>query len=483
MALVLDISRDYPVHFIGIGGIGMSGIALTLLHRGYNVTGSDLSSSPITARLRGAGAQVYRGHRASNVRDKATVVYSSAVANDNPEICQARALGLPILKRAEVLAWLMKDKLSIAVAGTHGKTTTTSLVALMARHAGYDPSAIVGGVVDAFRGNVLCGTGPHFVAEVDESDGSLVNFHPSCSIITNIEGEHFAHYRDLQGIMNVFGAFVKNTLRNGELIYNLDDPNLSRLVQSYSGEVLSYSVRQRAGIFAENIVLEDFGSTFDVFYGRRSLGRMELSIPGIHNVSNSLGAIAAAMKMGIPFETAKEAVRKYRGVRRRFEVKGVVDDVLVIEDYAHHPTEVVATLRSARQIANGGRLVAVFQPHRYSRTKYLHKRFSDAFASVDKLVLTDVYSANEPPMEGVDGTTILRSVLEWGQDNVEYLPDLRDIPDFLSKIVRSGDVVVVMGAGNISIVADELVRKLRKRKGQPALVPAGELMAVATVGR
>jgi len=469
------ISRDHPVHFIAIGGIGMSGIALTLLHRGYRVTGSDLRTSSLMARLEEAGAQVYRGHRASNVPKGATVVYSSAVGNDNPEMVEARAMGLPIFRRAEALAWLMNDKISIAVAGTHGKTTTTSLVAVMLREAGNDPSVIVGGVVDIFGGNVLCGDGPHFVAEADESDGSLVNFYPRYSIITNIEEEHFGFYHDLQEILDTFGTFIENTFRNGKLVYNLDDPNLCRLVRNGEGQVLSYSVRQPADICAENIVLRDFGSAFDVVYRARTLGRMELSIPGIHNVSNSLGAVAVAMQVGVPFETAREAVRSYRGVRRRFDVRGVVDDILVVDDYAHHPTEVRATLQSARLIANGGRLVGVFQPHRYSRTKYLHKRFSDAFASADRLILTDVYGANESAIEGVDGTTILRSVLESGQENVEYFPDLRDIPDSLSETLLPGDVVVVMGAGNISMIAEELVQKLRERR-EP-------LLAVTSDGR
>jgi len=463
MTVVRDISKDSTVHFIGIGGIGMSGIALTFLHRGYAVTGSDLKASSMTARLADAGAQVYEGHRASNVPRKATVVYSSAVGDDNPEMVEAHALGLPIIKRAEALAWLMRDKVSIAIAGTHGKTTTTTLVSLMVRRAGLAPSAVIGGVVDAFGGNVLCGEGPHFVAEADESDGSLVNFHPSYSIVTNIEEEHFGFYHDLKGILDIFGTFIQNTLRNGQLIFNLDDPNLSSLVRDCRGEVFSYSVNQPADIFAQNILLEGFGSSFEVFYQSKRLGRMELSIPGIHNVSNSLGAIAVATKIGIPFETIQDAVIGFTGVRRRLEVKGVVDDILVIDDYAHHPTEVMATLRSARQIANGGRLVAVFQPHRYTRTKHLHRRFSNAFASADIVVLTDVYAANEPPIEGIDGTTILRSVLESGQENVEYFPDMREIPDFLSETVRPHDVVVVMGAGDITVLANRLLQRLTER--------------------
>ena len=468
MTLMPDMSRNCPVHFIGIGGIGMSGIALTLLHRRYRVTGSDLRKSPITARLEEAGARVWQGHRASNLPENAVVVYSSAVGEDNPEMAEARARKLPILKRAEVLAWLMRDKISIAVAGTHGKTTTTSLVGIMLREAGYDPSVIVGGVVDAFGGNVLCGKGPHLVAEADESDGSLVHFHPCYSLITNIEEEHFGFYHDLGEILATFAAFIQNTLRGGKLIYNLDDPNLCRLVQGVENEILSYSVQGAADIFAENIAFREWGSRFDV-YGRSGLlGEMELSIPGMHNVSNSLGAIAVAMETGIPFEAVREAVKSYRGVRRRFEVKGVVDDILVIDDYAHHPTEVMATLRSARQVANGGRVVGVFQPHRYTRTKHLHERFSRAFASVDRLILTDVYGANEPVIEGIDGTTVLRSVLESGQENVEYVADVRGIADVLLETVRAGDMVIVMGAGDVTAVGEQLVQKLTQRRDQNA---------------
>jgi len=470
MTVVSDIPKDQPVHFIGIGGIGMSGIALTFLHRGYRVTGSDLKTSPITDRLVAAGAEVYQGHRASNVPENATVIYSSAVKEENPELAKARALGLPIIKRAEALAWLMRDEISIAVAGTHGKTTTTSLMALILHHAGLDPSAIVGGIVDRFGGNVLCGDGPHFVAEADESDGSLVNFYPAYSIITNIEEEHFGFYSNLQQIVGTFGRFVRNTFRNGKLIYNLDDPNVCILVRKYRGAALSYSISQAADIFADNISLHGFGSTFDVFYEGTPLGTMELSIPGIHNVSNSLAAIAIAMEVGIPFETVREAVAGYGGVRRRFEVKGLIDNILVIDDYAHHPTEVIATLRSGREVANGGRLVGVFQPHRYTRTKYLHQKFSKAFTSVDRLILTDIYSANEPVIKGIDGRTIMRSVVGSGQENVEYFPDLHEIPDYLSETVAPGDVVITMGAGNISIVADELVRRLKERSNQVAAV-------------
>ncbi len=474
MRLTDKIQRDRPVHFIAIGGIGMSGIAFTLLHRGYRVSGSDLTSSGITARLAEAGATVYRGHSASHVPREAIVVYSSAVRDDNPEMVQARAWGLPAFRRAQMLAWLMEDKDSVAVAGTHGKTTTTSLLTLMFRQGGYDPSAVVGGVVDALGGNTLCGDGPHFVAEADESDGSLVLFHPRYSVITNVEEEHFGYYRDLQGILDTFGTFIQNTLRNGTLAYNLDDPHLSRLVQDYEGHKLSYSMNQPADVFADEIVLESFGSSFNVHYGGELLGRMKLAIPGLHNVSNSLGALAIAREAGVPFEAAREAVQTYRGVRRRFEVKGIVNDVLVVDDYAHHPTEVRATLLSARHIANGGRLVGVFQPHRYTRTKHLHGRFSNAFASVDRLILTDIYGANEPAIEGVDGTTILQGVLETGQENVEYFPDWKDIPEALSETVHAGDVVVIMGAGNISNVADMLVQRLRERNEQ--------LLAVASHG-
>ncbi|MDP2898471.1 MAG: UDP-N-acetylmuramate--L-alanine ligase [bacterium] len=474
MPVVSNISKEFPVHFIGIGGIGMSGIAFTFLNRGYSVSGSDLKCTSITHRLEEAGATFYEGHCESNVPDRATVVYSSAVTDDNPEMRRARFAGLPIVHRAEALAWLMRDKAAIAIAGTHGKTTTTSLIALILQHAGLDPSAIVGGVVDAFQGNVLCGEGPYFVAEADESDGSFVNFHPFYSIITNIEEEHIGFYHDLQEIEDTFGRFIENIVPDGKLVYNLDERNVGHLADTCDAGLISYSICQPADFFADDISLNGFGSTFSVFHEGKLLGTMRLSIPGIHNVSNCLAVIAVATDIGIPFETIKEAICSFLGVRRRFEVKGQVDDILVIDDYAHHPTEVMATLRSARHVANGGRLFGVFQPHRYSRTKHLHHRFSSAFTSVDRLILTDIYGANEPLIEGIDGTTILRSVLESGQNNVEYFPDLHDIPTFLSEILRPGDVVITMGAGNITTVADELVRKLRERNTQLVTVASNE---------
>lgn len=472
MPVVSNISRDFPVHFIGIGGIGMSGIAFTFLNCGYKVTGSDLKRTSITDRLEEAGATFYNGHRGSNVPGGATVVYSSAVTEDNPEMLRARAAELPIVHRAEALAYLMRDKTAIAVAGTHGKTTTTSLTALILHHAGLDPSAIVGGVVDPFGGNVLCGKGPHFVAEADESDGSFVNFDPFYSIITNIEEEHIGFYHNLQEIEDTFGRFIKNIVPGGKLVYNLDEPNVAHLADASRAHPISYSICQPADFFASDIAFNGLGSAFTVFHQDRLLGTMRLSIPGIHNVSNSLAAIAVATDIGVPFETIQEAIGSYRGVRRRFEVKGQVDEILVIDDYAHHPTEVMATLQSARHVANGGRLFGVFQPHRYSRTKHLHHRFSSAFTSVDRLILTDIYAANEPLIEGIDGTTILRSVMETGQNNVEYFPDLHDIATFLSTILRPGDVVVTMGAGNITTVADELLQKLRERNTRLAEVAA-----------
>jgi UDP-N-acetylmuramate--alanine ligase len=474
MPVVSNISKEVPVHFIGIGGIGMSGIAYTFLDCGYLVTGSDLKRTGITDRLEEAGATFHEGHRESNVPKGATVVYSSAVTDDNPEMLRARAAGLPIVHRAEALAYLMRDKAAIAVAGTHGKTTTTSLIALILRHAGLDPSAIVGGVVDPFGGNVLCGKGSHFVAEADESDGSFVNFHPSYSIITNIEEEHIGFYHNLQEIEDTFGRFIENIVPGGKLVYNLDERNVADLADTSHAHPISYSIRQPADFLACDISLNGFGSAFKVFHQDKFLGTMRLSIPGIHNVSNSLAAIAVATDIGIPFETIQEAFVSYQGVRRRFEVKGQVDEILVIDDYAHHPTEVMATLRSARHVANGGRLFGVFQPHRYSRTKHLQERFSGAFTSVDRLILTDIYGANEPVIEGIDGTTILRSVIETGQNNVEYFPDLHDIPTFLSAILRPGDVVITMGAGNITTVADELVRRLRERNPQLAEVATHE---------
>ncbi len=455
------MTKNNPVHFIGIGGIGMSGIADILLEQGYKVSGSDLVENNLISRLRNKGATIFKGHSSKNIVGYPIVVYSSAIDKDNPEILEARKKRLMVLKRAQMLCKVMKGKTIITVAGTHGKTTTTSLVALMLKNASFDPSAIIGGEVELLNGNTMHGAGKHFITEADESDGSLIYLRPNYSIITNIEEEHFGFFKNLEAILNLFKRFIRNTHHYGKIYYNADDQNLNQLFQYYSNSKTAYSIENSADICARNISLKSFGSKFQVVYKEKFLGEIELKLPGLHNISNSLGPIALASDLDIPFQTIKQALQNYRGVNRRFQIKADINNILIIDDYAHHPTEIKATLDSARNIGKHRRIIGIFQPHRYSRTKYFREHFSNAFRALDQLILTDIYSAYEKPIAGIDGKTILERVVHSGQENVEYFPNLEEIPDYLIHKIQPGDIVVTMGAGNIHIVAEKLAQKLK----------------------
>ncbi len=450
-------------HLIGIGGIGMSGLARMLLHRGCFVTGSDISENVQTGGLARLGAKVHIGHSRENIAGTPTIVYSSAISDDNPEMAEARKRDLHVIRRAELLAQFFNAKKGIAVSGTHGKTTTTALIALVLTEAGLRPDAFIGGEVEELGGNLVCGDGEYAVAEADESDGSLLQLNPCYSIVTNIDGEHFSYFNSIDEIVELFRKFISQTALTGCVYLNIDNEYLDEIHAEYRGNKVSCSVRGEADICARDIRMRSFGSEYDVVYRGRLLGAMELNIPGLHNVSNSLGPIALAADLGIDFGTIRKALSGFHGVARRFEVKGEVDRVLIIDDYAHHPTEIMATADSAKTISGQKRIIGVFQPHRFSRTKHFQDRFSEAFDDFDELVLTDIYSATEKPIEGIDGRTILSRVLERGRKNVEYFEDLHDIPDYLSERLRPGDVVVTMGAGNINIVAEKLVEKLKEK--------------------
>ncbi len=451
-------------HFVGIGGIGMSAIAQILLRRGWRVSGTDARESAMLEKLGHAGAEIAIGHHARHLVGQPIVVYSSAVSYDNPERLAARKRGLTQIHRAEMLARAMDDSTAIVISGTHGKTTTTAMTALIFAEAGLDPTAVVGGEVDGLDGNVRCGGGSHFIAEGDESDGSLVQLPARYAILTNIEEDHLGYFQDLDQIVELFRTFARSLPPDGILYYCLEDEALRSVAQSAPCRTVGFGFSDDAEVAARDMRSEGFGSSYELIVEGHNLGTIHLKVPGRHNVLNSLAPIALGLECGVPLEKARHALKQFHGVRRRFEVVGHVDDVLVIDDYAHHPSEIRATLASARSIDPSRRILGVFQPHRYSRTLHLHEHFSDAFEDCDELLLTDIYSAFEEPLAGVDGTMIFEAVKKHGRPPARYFETMEALADELAAAVRPGDLVVTMGAGDIHTVATQLVTTLREKQ-------------------
>lgn len=444
------MGRIRNIHMVGIGGIGMSSIAEVLLARGHRVTGSDLHKSEVTDHLEILGAVVYEGHAASNVQEADVVVYSSAVhADENPETVEAQRLHIPIIKRSEMLGELMRMKFGIGVAGTHGKTTTTTMVGLVAQEAGFDPTIIVGGKVAVFGSNAVSGEGDVIVIEADEYDRTFLKLTPALALITNIEAEHLDIYEDLDDIKEAFTLFANKVPFFGAAIICLDDPNLRAILGDIHRRVLTFGTSRQAEVRAENIEQVGASTHFDVFRGNEKLGGAMLDAPGMHNVLNALGAVAIGLELQVPFETIVRGLAAYSGVDRRFQIRGEAGGVIVVDDYAHHPTEVIATLDAATAGWPERRIVAVFQPHLYSRTADLAADFARAFVNADVLVLLDIYGAREKPIEGVDGMTLVDLARRYGHRAVHYVPQKTDLPAFLLDLVESGDLVITMGAGDI----------------------------------
>ncbi|MBN1917163.1 MAG: UDP-N-acetylmuramate--L-alanine ligase [Verrucomicrobia bacterium] len=451
-------------HFIGIGGIGMSAIAQVLLRRGWRVSGTDAREGAMIDKLKRLGAEVAIGHHPRHLVGRPVVVYSSAISYDNPERLAARSRGLTQVRRATMLARAMEGSTGIVISGTHGKTTTTAMAALIFTEAGLDPTVVIGGELEALGGNARGGGGPHFIAEGDESDGSLVELQTKYGILTNIEEEHIGYFQDLDEIVEVFRTFVSRIPTDGLLYYAAEDRVLPRAVQGAACRTVGYGFGENAEIRASDVRPEGFGSSFELEVEKHNLGTIHLRVPGRHNVLNSLGPIALALECGASLDKIRAALQQFRGVARRFEVVGQIDDILVVDDYAHHPSEIRATLACARGIDPSRRVLGVFQPHRYSRTLHLHEHFSDAFEDCDELLLTDIYSAFEEPLAGVDGTMIRDAVVRHGRPPVRYFDTLQALGDALLDTVRPGDLVVTMGAGDIHTIATGLVEKLREKQ-------------------
>lgn len=455
------LSDKKNIHFVGIGGIGMSGIAKVLLEMGYKVSGSDLELNSLTSKIESIGGRVFKGHRPSNIsKDTSVLVYSSAVSRDNPEMEEARRRKIKIAHRAEVLAELFNKKKGIAITGTHGKTTTTSLASVMLESARLDPTVIIGGEVDQFEGNAGLGKGEYLVAEADESDSSFIHMKPFYAVITNIEMEHIDHYKSLGDIISSCRSFIGNLKKGGMVFYNRDDANCRAALKDFDGKSSSFGFSADADIYPVDIKMDGFKTKFKCIYKGSSLGEVELNIPGTHNVLNALAVILVGLNMGLKFKEMSRGIKGFRGAKRRFQLRARKDDIMLIDDYAHHPTEIRAVLDTCRNWKKK-RLVAIFQPHRYTRTKALADDFGRCFSGVDRLILTDIYAANEDAIKGVSVRNIYDRVRAGGLDDVMVLKK-EDIPDFVMKSKRRGDMIVVMGAGNIKDVADELAKRFNE---------------------
>ena len=445
------------IYFMGIGGIGMSGIAEILLDFGYRVSGSDIKVSNVTERLQKKGAEIYIGQRAENITaDIDYAVRSTAIRETNEEYMRVKELGLPVLHRSQMLAKLMEEKKAICVAGAHGKTTTSSMISLAMELAGKDPTIVVGGEIAQIGSNAKSGNGDYLVAEADESDGSFLNLHPWMTVITNVEEDHLDHYQDLDAIRNAFIDFVKLPGESGVAVLNYDCPETRQLAQYAAGKVVSYGVADDAQVRGANVRQEQGESLVDVYQHGQLLGTLRLHVPGMHNISNALAAVAAGLEIGMTFDELAAGLKEFGGARRRFQLLGVVQNIQIIDDYAHHPTEVAATIEAAKGV-HDGRVVAVFQPHRYSRTKFLAGKFAEAFDAADEVVLTDVYAAGEDLSEGAESDIIAQHM-----QRPAHLVVREQLNKFLQGFVKPGDMVLMMGAGNIWQNSIQLVEDLKQ---------------------
>lgn len=457
--------KPQHLHFIGIGGIGMSGIAEVLLTLGYQVSGSDLRLSPATDRLEAAGATVFEGHEARYVEGAKAVVVSSAVDSQNPELVEARRLGIPIIRRGEMLAELMRLKYGIAIAGSHGKTTVTSLTATILSHGNLDPTVVVGGRVKTLGGsNARVGASDFLLVESDESDGSFLQLAPIIAVVTNIDREHLDHYPTLDDIREAFLQFVNKTPFYGAVILCLDDENIQSILPNVKRRTITYGFNPQADLVISDASPDNFGSVFELARRGAPLGQFRVAAPGRHNVLNATAALAVALELEMPLETIREGLAQFSGVDRRMQIRGEEKGIVAMDDYGHHPTEIKATLEAARE---GGyqRILVLFQPHRYSRTQHLLEEFAKAFHQADQVYVTDIYAASEKPIEGVTAKALVERMREFGHRSVTHVGSLEGGVAELAKNAEPGDLVLTLGAGSVWKAADDLLARLRERSG------------------
>ncbi|MEW6448393.1 MAG: UDP-N-acetylmuramate--L-alanine ligase [Bacillota bacterium] len=448
------------VHFIGIGGVGMSGLAILLLSRGHQVTGSDLKTSAITERLQAKGARIYRGHAQEHLGEAELVVYSSAIQPENPEVMAARERGIPVIRRGELLAEVMRDYTGIAIAGAHGKTTTTAMVAAVLLAGGLDPTVLVGGEWPAIGGNFRLGGSRYFVTEADESDATFLLLSPEVAVVTNVENDHLDYYGSVETLVEAFREFISRNQPGRVAVLCYDDPQLREIIREIKTPFITYGKSPEANYSLQDISLKGAASAATLYYLGEPLGRLELPIPGIHNLLNAACAVAVGCHFGVPFSKAAKALSSFHGVGRRFELLGKARGVCVVDDYAHHPTEIIATIRAARQL-NPKRILAVFQPHRYTRTAILYREFGKAFSGADVVAIGEIYSAGEKPIPGVTAELIRKAVARHDGREVLRLP-AEDGAVFLKGLIRPGDIVLTLGAGDIYKVGAELLRLLEE---------------------
>jgi UDP-N-acetylmuramate--alanine ligase len=451
---------NYHIHFVGIGGIGMSGIAELLLNLGYTISGSDLKLSHITQRLEKKGAKIFQGHSKGQITDANVIVTSSAIALENPEVVQARQMGIPIIPRAEMLAELMRIKYSIAISGAHGKTSTTSMISQILNKAGLDPTVIIGGLLQGLDTNALHGSGDFIVAEADESDGSFLKYSPAIAVVTNIDLEHLDFYKDIEDIKDNFVQFINSVPFYGLAILCLDNEHIQDILPRIHVRHTTFGTTAQSDFQARDISFQYSKSQFSVFHWDTCLGEINLNIAGQHNISNALAGITTALELKIPFAKIKEALEEMQGVKRRLEIKGEKKGIMIMDDYGHHPTEIMATLTAVRESYKDRRIIVVFQPHRYTRTQALFDEFTRSFYQSDILIVLPIYAASEVPIPGVDSKLVCEGIKAHGHKDVSFAPDFTQALSMITHKVRKGDLVLTLGAGDIYTLGEKLVEIL-----------------------
>lgn len=453
--------RIKNIHFVGIGGIGMSGIAEVLINLGYSVSGSDVKMSSTISRLKEMGASISIGHRAENVSNKDVVVYSSIIKKDNPELIQAYSLGIPIIPRAEMLAELMRMKYGIIVAGSHGKTTTTSLISSVLHYSGLDPTIVVGGKLRTLGTNAYLGKGEFMVVEADESDGSFLKLSPIIAVVTNIDNEHMDYYKDENNLNRAFRDFINKIPFYGLAIVCADDKRAMGIVDGFERRHITYGIENRADLMAKNINVSSLRTSYNLIYKGENLGEVQIQLPGKHNALNSLVSFAVGFELGLNFNDIKSGLEKFSGIERRIQVKDIVNGITVIDDYGHHPREMEVTLDAVRQSFRPQNIHVIFQPHRYSRTVNLFNEFVRVLKRVDKLYLLDIYPAGETPVDSVSSEMLASAVERNGNGEVRYSSNENELIDHLLKKLSPGDVVITLGAGNVWMLGETLIKELK----------------------
>ena len=455
------LGRTKKIHFIGIGGIGMSGIAEFLFNQGLEISGSDMKLTELTNHLESLGIKISEGHDPALIEDADVVVKSSAVKDDNPEIVAAKAMKIPVIRRAEMLAEITRMSFSIGISGTHGKTTTTSMAGLVLEAAGLDPTIIVGGKVKNFGSNNVMGSGKYIVVEADEYDHSFLSLTPCIAGITNVDEDHLDCYRNLDDIKGAFIEYANKVPFFGSVIACLDDPGVQSILPEINKKIVTYGLSRQANVQALNIVMKDFQASYDLAYKGYKLGRISMNVTGKHNIQNSLLAASIGLELDLPFKSIQAGMAAFNGVYRRFELKGEAGGITVYDDYAHHPTEIMATLEGFKDSVDR-RIVALFQPHLYSRTRDLYEKFGKAFFSCDCLILAPIYPARELPIPGISSKLIADVAIQNGHHQVHTIADKDQIVDETIALLKEGDILITIGAGNVWQYGEEILNKLKK---------------------